>query len=598
VGVKASIIMDPLAVLKHARQLVNSDPEAAAKQARRLLESHPGDPAVLRVVGAALRKLGKTTEAAKFENEAVQASIRSPAHREAARAVATGDKMRAVAILEAIISRDETDVVALVMLGLQLSTDNEFELADALLRKAVEFAPDDVAARMALSEHLQRSRHASEALAVLDKLQPKAAQSANVQSLRASILRDLGRQEEEVAILERLGASQGQPETYGIRLGHAYRNLGRTEKAVASYRAVIAKAPIDGTAWWSLANLKSVKFSDEDIATMEGALALPGAAGINGIRLHFALGKAFEDRKDVERSFQHYDAGNRLKNASTTYNPKRIETWVAEAEADYDEKFLDPGGNPSPATGPIFVIGIQRSGSTLVEQILDSHPQIEGTAELTEIPSIIRQQGDIAHRREISFNEHLRRMGDDELRALADSYLDRTRVYRLTDKPHFTDKMPNNWIYAGVLRKILPNARIVDVRRHPLDCCFSNWKQLYGRGLEHCYSMENMGRYYADYVRLLQLMDRVQPGKVHRVIYERLVDDTEGEVRRLLDYLGLPFDEACLNFHSNERSVRTISAEQVRQPINRRGIGQWKPYEKWLGPMKEALGTALDDWDK
>ena len=597
-GVKASIIMDPLAVLKHARQLVNSDPEAAAKQARRLLESHPGDPAVLRVVGAALRKLGKTAEAAKFENEAVQASIRSPAHREAARAVATGDKMRAVAILEAIISRDETDVVALVMLGLQLSTDNEFELADALLRKAVEFAPDDVAARMALSEHLQRSRHASEALAVLDKLQPKAAQSANVQSLRASILRDLGRQEEEVAILERLGASQGQPETYGIRLGHAYRNLGRTEKAVASYRAVIAKAPIDGTAWWSLANLKSVKFSDEDIATMEGALALPGAAGINGIRLHFALGKAFEDRKDVERSFQHYDAGNRLKNASTTYNPKRIETWVAEAEADYDEKFLDPGGNPSPATGPIFVIGIQRSGSTLVEQILDSHPQIEGTAELTEIPSIIRQQGDIAHRREISFNEHLRRMGDDELRALADSYLDRTRVYRLTDKPHFTDKMPNNWIYAGVLRKILPNARIVDVRRHPLDCCFSNWKQLYGRGLEHCYSMENMGRYYADYVRLLQLMDRVQPGKVHRVIYERLVDDTEGEVRRLLDYLGLPFDEACLNFHSNERSVRTISAEQVRQPINRRGIGQWKPYEKWLGPMKEALGTALDDWDK
>ena len=597
-GVKASIIMDPLAVLKHARQLVNSDPEAAAKQARRLLESHPGDPAVLRVVGAALRKLGKTTEAAKFENEAVQASIRSPAHREAARAVATGDKMRAVAILEAIISRDETDVVALVMLGLQLSTDNEFELADALLRKAVEFAPDDVAARMALSEHLQRSRHASEALAVLDKLQPKAAQSANVQSLRASILRDLGRQEEEVAILERLGASQGQPETYGIRLGHAYRNLGRTEKAVASYRAVIARAPIDGTAWWSLANLKSVKFSDEDIATMEGALALPGAAGINGIRLHFALGKAFEDRKDVERSFQHYDAGNRLKNASTTYNPKRIETWVAEAEADYDEKFLDPGGNPSSATGPIFVIGIQRSGSTLVEQILDSHPQIEGTAELTEIPSIIRQQGDIAHRREISFNEHLRRMGDDELRALADSYLDRTRVYRLTDKPHFTDKMPNNWIYAGVIRKILPNARIVDVRRHPLDCCFSNWKQLYGRGLEHCYSMENMGRYYADYVRLLQLMDRVQPGKVHRVIYERLVDDTEGEVRRLLDYLGLPFDEACLNFHSNERSVRTISAEQVRQPINRRGIGQWKPYEKWLGPMKEALGTALDDWDK
>ena len=585
-------------MLKHARQMVNSDPKAAANQARRLLESYPGDPAVLRVLGAALRKQGKPKDAAKAEQEAIQASIRSPAHREAARAVASGDKMRGVQILESIIARDETDVVALVMLGLQLSTDDAFELAEPLLRKAVEFAPDDIAARTALSEHLQRSRHPAEALAVLDKLDRAASKAPAALSLRATILRDLGRQEEEVAILEKLAASGEQAETFRIRLGHAYRNLGQIDKAVASYRDVIARAPYDGTAWWGLANLKSAKFDDTDLAAMEQALGVPGAPDINRIRLHFALGKAFEDRKEAENAFRHYDAGNRLKVPLTTYKPERFQAWVDEAERDYDESFFDPGDNPCLAADPIFVVGIQRSGSTLVEQILDSPPDIEGTAELTDLPSVIREQGDIAHRRGISFNEHLRRMGGDELRSMGQKYLDRTRVYRLTDKPRFTDKMPNNWIYAGVIRKILPNARIVDVRRHPLDCCFSNYKQLYGRGLEHSYSMENMGRYYADYVRMMRLVDRLQPGKVHRVIYERLVEDTEGEVRRLLDYLGLPFDEACLNFHSNERSVRTISAEQVRQPINRRGVGQWKSYEQWLGPMKEALGSALTDWDK
>jgi hypothetical protein len=241
---------------------------------------------------------------------------------------------------------------------------------------------------------------------------------------------------------------------------------------------------------------------------------------------------------------------------------------------------------------------MQRSGSTLVEQILDSHPQIEGTAELTEMPTVIREQGDLAHRRGITFTEHLRRMSPEEMRALGEDYLQRTRPYRLTDKPFFTDKMPANWLYAGVIRLFLPNAKIVDVRRHPLACCFSNWKQLYGKGLEHTYSMENMGRYYADYVRLLRLVDSVQPGKIHRVIYERLVDDVEGEVRALLDYLGLEFDEACLEFHSNERSVRTISAEQVRRPINREGLDQWRPYEQWLGPLKDALGPALEDWDQ
>jgi len=598
VSVKPSIIADPGAALKQARQLLASDPVAATRQARQLLKAHPGDPAALRLLGTGLRKLGKVKEAEKAEKEAVDASTRSPAHREAARAIAAGDKQRAAAILGSLLARDEHDVVALVMLGLQLSLDGEFEAAEPLLRKAVEAAPADVSARMALVEHLHRSRRATEALDLLGGL-GEPGQSPAAQSLRASILRDLGRQEEEVEILERLAASQPRPEGYRIRLGHAYRTLGRTDEAIAAYRSVIAAAPHEGTSWWSLANLKAMKFSDADIAEMERGLTMPNAPLVNRVRLNFALGRAFEDRRNAERAFRHYDEGNRLRQSIATYKPEKVQSWVDQAEANYSpEFFAERAGDGFPAPDPIFVVGMQRSGSTLVEQILDSHPQIEGTAELSEFPTLIREQGDIAHRRGISFSEHLRRMSADDMRALGEDYIKRASVYRQTAKPFFTDKMPPNWLYVGAIRLFLPNARIVDVRRHPLACCFANWKQLYGSGLEHTYSMENMGRYYADYVRLMRLMDKVQPGKIHRVIYERLVDDVEGEVQRLLDYLGLPFDEACLAFHSNERSVRTISAEQVRRPINRDGLDQWRPYEQWLGPLKQALGPALEDWDQ
>ena len=594
---KPSIIADPKAALKQARSLLAVSPAAAVKQARQMLDAHSQDPAVLRVIAAALRKLGEGNEAAELEKRAIQASIQSPAHRDAARAVAAGDTKRANKLLEAILAEDSTDVVALVMLGSQLSLNGEYETAEPLLRRAIEGAPDDVPARMALVEHLHRARRGADALKEIETLDPDVQRTALARSLRAHILRDLGRQEEEVEILAQLAATEPRPESYNIRMGHALRNLGRVEQAVEAYRQVLETSPFEGSSWWSLANLKTVKFSDDDIATMERGIAVPKALPLNVIRLHFALGKALDDRGAAERAFHYYNEGNRLRDRLSTYARDYITRWVDHCEATYTPQFFSERADAGfPAPDPIFVIGMQRSGSTLIEQILDSHPLIEGTAELTELPTIIREQGEIANRRGISFNEHLRRMTPVDLHALGQDYLRRSRTYRLTDKPFFTDKMPTNWLYAGIIRLILPDAKIVDVRRNPLDCCFANWKQLYGKGLEHTYSMEGMGRYYADYVRLLRLMERVQPGKIHRVIYERVVDDLEGEVRHLLDYLGLPFDEACLDFHSNERSVRTISAEQVRRPINRRGLDRWKPYEKWLGPLKDALGPALEDW--
>ena len=577
--------------------MLATDPEAAVRQARHLLHTDPEDAVLLRLAAAGLRRTGQADEAERLEQQAVQASTRSPEHREAARAIAGGDKDKATRILEGLIARDETDVVALVMLGRQLSAARQYRDAEELLVRATEAAPADVPARLALAEHLHRARRPTEALEQLDRL-GAAVDTIKALSLRAHVLRDLGRQVEEVAVLEKLAAIDARAENHRLRMGHALRTLGRTDEAIAAYRAVIAANPHEGAAWWSLANLKTVTFTDRDVALMEAGIARTDTPLANRLQVHFALGKAFEDRSDRERAFRHYDEGNRLRQQSARYRPETITAWVdGSIDLLTPDFYASRAGAASDSSEPIFILGMQRSGSTLVEQILDSHPAIEGTAELGDFPAIVRELGEIAGRKGVSFGTHLSAMSADKLRAVGDDYVARTRIHRKTGKPFFIDKMPTNWMYAGLIRLVLPKAKIVDVRRHPLACCFANWKQLYGKGLEHSYSMDNMGRYYADYVRLMRHVDAVQPGSVHRLIYDRLVDDFEGEVRRLLDYLELPFDQACLDFHANARSVRTISAGQVRQPINRRGLDQWKPYEQWLGPLKRALGQVMEDWD-
>jgi tetratricopeptide (TPR) repeat protein len=598
VGTKPSIFADPDAALKQARQLLSSDPKRAASQARQLLADTPGDPVLLRLLGAALRRMGKDKDAAQAEQEAIAASVRGPEHRQAAMAVAAGDRRRANAILKKLIADDENDVVALVMFGLQASLAKETEAADALLQKAVSLAPADPSARLAYAEHLQKSMRPAKALAQLEALTPEAGQGVAGLSLLAAVYRDLGRLDEEIELLRRLQEIDVS-DKYLIRLGHALRTIGRPEEAVAAYRKMIASHPREGTAWWSLANLKTANFTDDDIATMKQGLEARDAPQVNRIRLSFALGKAYEDRDEPEQAYAFYVEANRLRQAIADYHPDRIRGWVDRMTRLYSREFYaERDGAGCEARDPIFIVGMQRSGSTLVEQILASHPSIEGTAELTDMPNLLRDLGDAAGRRKETMAEHVTRLPRKDLRALGQAYIDATRVHRKQGRPLFTDKMPNNWVYAHFIRLVLPNAKIVDVRRHPLACGFSNWKQLYGTGLEHTYSMDWMGQFYADYVRQMRHLDTVQPGAVHRVIYEQLVDDVEREVRRLLDYLDLPFDEACLNFHASERSVRTISAAQVRRPINREGLDQWRHYEQWLGPLKESLGSALEDWDR
>lgn len=593
-----TIIAKSETALAQARQLLASDAPSAEAQARILLRSQPNNASALRVLGASLRSQGKTTEAAAADHQALEVSTRNPVHRAAAQALQAGDPTRADALLRRLLGEDDSDVLALTLLGLQAANARQFEIAEPLLRRAVAEAPDEPATRMALAEMLHHSKRPALALAEIDRIDPAAAGAEAIQSLRAQVLSALGRLDEEMVVLEKL-ASDVAPDVirYGLRIGHALRALGREEGAVAAYRAVTRQYPGEGTSWWSLANLKTVHFEDRDLAAMKAGLAMPNMAVQNTIRLNFALGKAYEDRGEAQTAFLHYAEGNRLRNTISSYDPKMIGDWVDKCIALFTTAFfIKRGGQGALARDPIFIVGMQRSGSTLVEQILASHPAIEGTAELTDLPNIVREVGEEAGRANQRFERYFPGLSADQLRKLGQRYLDTSRVHRSTERPFFTDKMPNNWMHLGMLRTILPNARIVDVRREPLSCCFSNWKQLYAQGLDHSNRLETMGQYYADYVRLMRHFDAAQPGMVHRLIYDDLVNDLDSELRRLLEYLDLPFDSTCLDFHSNDRAVRTISAGQVRKPINRDGIGQWQQFERWLDPLKAALGDALDHW--
>jgi tetratricopeptide (TPR) repeat protein len=378
--------------------------------------------------------------------------------------------------------------------------------------------------------------------------------------------------------------------------GHVLKTVGRTDEGVAAYRRALALNPASGDAWWSLANLKSGVLDAADVARMTSLLESGAPAPADRINLHFALGRALEEGGEFEASFRHYEKGNGLQRAASGYDAAVTASEVAKAKALFTPAFFAARaghGDPSPA--PIFILGMPRAGSTLIEQILASHSAIEGTAELPYIPALARE---LAATRSVAlrtpYPEVLARLDADESRALGRLYLDRAAVHRRTGRPHFIDKLPNNWLDIGFIHQILPYARIIDARRAPLACCWSNYKQHFARGQDFAYDLGDLGKYYRDYVDLLDHFDAVLPGRIYRVAHERLVADPEAEIRRLLDHLGLPYEPACLDFHRNSRAVRTASSEQVRRPISSAGLDSWRAYESWLQPLKDALGPLAD----
>ena len=527
---------------------------------------------------------------------ALAASVRDPRLMEAGLALVEGRLAAAERLLRPHLKERPTDIAAIRMMAELAGRLGRYKDSEALLRRALELAPGFTAARANLATVLYRQNRSAEAIEMLDTLLDGEPANPSHQNLKAAALGRIGGYEEAIVLYaDLLGRHPGQAKVW-MSYGHVLKTVGRRDEGVAAYRRALGLAPALGEAWWSLANLKTVGLDEADVAAMTEALERPGLGDDDRFHLHFALGKALEDRDEAQAAFAHYAEGNRLRRAMIAYDPAETDEHVERSLALFTPEFfaaLDGRGCAAP--DPIFVLGMPRSGSTLIEQILASHEEVEGTMELPDIPALARKVGGRKLRSERgAYPERLAELAADELRALGEEYLERTRVQRKAGRPFFIDKMPNNWAHVGLIHLILPEAKITDARRHPLACGFSNFKQHFARGQGFSYDLAELGRYYADYVRLMAHFDALLPGRVHRVIHERLVEAPEEEVHRLLDLLGLPFDPACLRFHETERAVRTASSEQVRRPISRAGLDQWRAYDPWLEPLKAALGPVLD----
>lgn len=582
--------------LAHGRRLLSESPVLAAQQAREILAADSVNADAFRLLGRALRALGDETEAGRAELDAIAASVHDPELVGAAHALIDNQLAVAERILRPRLKANPFDVAAIRMMAELAGRLGRYGDAENLLRRALELAPGFAAARANLATVLYRQNRPADAIAELDRLLDADPENPGHANLKAAALGRVGGYDEAIALYEDvLARFPGQPKLW-MSYGHVLKTVGRQADAVIAYRRAITIAPTLGEVWWSLANLKTVRFDAADIAAMTGALEQDGPGVEDRFHLHFALGKALEDEGRAEPSFAHYAAGNQLRRETLGYDAQEITELVDRSRALFTAHYFaaraDQGHG---AADPIFILGMPRAGSTLIEQILASHPLVEGTQELPDIAAIARRLGKRkTSDEESAYPESISELGAEELHALGEEYIQRTRVHRKTDRPFFIDKMPNNWAHVPLIHLILPNARIVDARRHPLACCFSNFKQHFARGQGFSYALDDMGRYYRDYVRLMAHVDAVLPGRVHRVIHEALVEDTEAEVRRLLDYLGLAFDPACLRFWETDRPVRTASSEQVRRPISRAGLDQWQAYEPWLDPLKAALGPVLD----
>lgn len=526
----------------------------------------------------------------------IQCSTQNPRLRQAAVAMLENDIPQAERLLKTHLKQAPTDVPAIRMLAEVAVRCGQDGDARKLLERCLELAPTFAAARFNYAVLLHRLHKASEALVEVERLLAVDPRNPGYRNLYGVILSTIGEYERSSRIYAELLAEYPTNAKAWLSYGHVLKTEGRQDESIDAYRQSIARDPAFGDAYWSLANLKTFRFDEADLAAMQAQLANTGLDDVARLHFHFALGKAYEDAGDYAQSFEHYAKGNALERARSRYDAERNTARIRRLKTTFTRDFFsERAGSGCGAPDPIFIVSLPRSGSTLLEQILSSHSAVEGTNELPEIITMAKDLRGQANSEEIAaYSEVLAPMGSAALRELGEQYIERTRIHRKTGRPFFIDKMPNNFLHIGMIHLVLPNAKIIDARRHPLACCFSNFKQYYARGQRFSYGLADMGHFYRDYVELMAHFDEVLPGRIHRVIYERMVEDTETEVRNVLAYCGLPFEPGCLRFYENERAVRTASSEQVRQPIYRDGIDQWQHYEEWLDPLKAALGTVLD----
>ncbi len=494
--------------------------------------------------------------------------------------------------LRAHLRQSPGDVAALRILAEIGVRGGHLPPAEMLLARALELAPGYTAARHNYATVLMMQGKSVVALKQAERLVAEDPRHAEYRMLRAQALAAVGQHEAAIAIFEALvGDGIAKIPGFWLGFGNSLKYAGRRADSVSAYRRVLALQPGSGEAYWGLANLKNAQFGDGDLAAMRAALAGRGTSPKDLVHLHYALGRALEQEGAYAESFGHYAEGAKLQRGETGYS---AEDWRGEMRrsmrfftSDFFAAHEEMGCSDA---APIFIVGLPRSGSTLIEQILASHSTVEGTQELPEIGNIVRAVGgSFTLGQSSGYPERLGEMSAADIAALGARYIANTQFYRKTARPFFIDKMPANWAYVGLIRTILPNAKIIDARRHPMASCFSAFKQLFGSGALYSYNLRDLGMYYHDYMDMMAHIDAVQPGRVHRVVYENMVEDTESEIRALLTYCGLDFEPACLRFWESTRAVSTPSAEQVRQPIFRDGLNQWQNYAPWLGDLAEAL---------
>lgn len=587
--------------LAQAAKEAGALPQAIAAL-ERLTRLQPAAAAGWFLLARALRATGRDSDAWRADLSGIHAASRDRDLLEAAMAMNEGRLEEADAMLLARSERLADDPAGTRLRGEVQWRRGDMSAALVLVERALDLAPGFDLARDFLIRLLLQNNRLPEALAHAEILTRSPIHNPGYDLIRASVLVRLGDQEEASAIYERLLRERPDQPQVWQNLGHALKTLGRQADAVHAYRQAVHHRPTMGEAWWSLANLKTVTLDASDIATMEQALATleqdGQGEGEDAFHLHFSLGKAWEDRKADEAAFRHYDRGNQLRRALLRYDSDEFSAEVMAVAATFTAPFLTAMGDGGcPSSDPIFIVGLPRAGSTLIEQILASHSQVEGTMELPEMMVIAgRLQSRVDDGEFPDFRSMIASLSPADRRRLGEEYVEQTRVHRQSGKPRFIDKMPNNWQHVGLIKLILPNASIIDARRHPMGCCFSAWKQHFARGQAFSYDLRDIGRYYRDYTALMAAYDAAAPGQVHRVIYERMVADTAGEVDRLLAYLGLDFEEACIAFWRNDRAVRTASSEQVRQPIYTSGVDHWRRFRAWLTPLAEALGPLVDTY--
>ena len=477
-----------------------------------------------------------------------------------------------------------------------LTRKNILDEAQFILETLHELEPDNLPAAIQLFHVVMRRQRFHSAYEIAQKLRDKYPDDEDqIKKAYAAACFSVGRIDEAEDLYKQLRQQHPNDHLIPISQGHIFNSSGDRAAAIDAFKASSAIKVDHGDAYWSLANTKSYRFDEAQIQQMRELEERQDIGELDQIQICFALGKAYEDADQFEDAFEFYARGNRLKLPSTHFDVeqliKRIDAQINVCTADLFTQLAETGLN---APDPIFIVGLPRAGSTLLEQILASHSLVDGTMELHNILDLAKRlRGrDAGNEAEPRYPRILGELDTSMFESFGQQFIDQTRVYR-SSAPHFIDKMPNNFFHIGLIKLILPNAKVIDARRHPMACCFSGFKQLWGEGQEFSYGLEQIGTYYRQYVRLMTHWDEVLPDFVLRVQHEDVVDDLEGQVRRLLDFCGLPFESACLDYHKTDRTVRTPSAEQVRQPIYRSGLDQWRNFEEHLDPLKAGLGEEL-----